>query len=367
VTASSTRWPLVVPPIAAVALAAAWGRKPGGVLLALVGLALVAAVMAAVVHAEVVAHRVGEPFGTLILAVAVTVIEVGLILMLMSSGGDKATTLARDTIFSAFMIVCNGMIGLCLLVGGLRHHTVEFRVEGVTAGLATLTALATLALVLPSFTTTTAGPTYATSQLAFAGVASLVLYGVFVFTQTIRHRDYFLPVPGPAGQEDLDGDGEPDHAAPPTTRAASLSLGLLAVCLAAVVGLAKTASPAIERAVDVAGAPHAVVGVAIALLVLLPETSAAVRAAARNRVQTSLNLAFGSALASIGLTIPTVGLASIALGWPLAIGLDPTDIVLLLLTVAVTVLTVAPGKATLMQGTVHLVVFSAFMFLALTP
>jgi Ca2+:H+ antiporter len=355
---SLPRWSLLVPPGAVVMLAAAWGRKPGGLLLALVAATLVAAVVAAVHHAEVVAHRVGEPLGTLILAVAVTVIEVGLIVTLMVSGGDQAATLARDTVFAAFMIVCNGVVGLCLLVGGLRHRVVEFRVEGVTGALATLSAVATLALVLPTFTTSSPGPTFSGPQLAFAGAASLALYAVFVFVQTVRHRDYFLPV-GVGTQE--------EHAPPPARRTALASLGLLVVCLVAVVGLAKTASSAIESAVEAVGAPRAVVGVTIALLVLLPETAAAVRAATRNRVQTSLNLALGSALASIGLTIPAIALASIWLQGPLLLGLGPKETVLLAVTVVVSVLTLAPARATLMQGAVHLVIFGAFLFLAVTP
>lgn len=353
------RWSLVVPPVAAVVLAATWGRAPGvGPLLTLVAVGLVAAVIAAVHHAEVVAHRVGEPLGTLILAVAVTVIEVGLIVTLMLSGGEQTSTLARDTVFAAFMIVCNGVVGLCILVGALRHRVVDFRVEGVTGALATLTAVATLGLVLPTFTTSTSGPTFSPAQLAFSGVAALILYGVFVFVQTVRHRDYFLPV---------ETGSDEDHAPPPTGRTALLSLGLLGACLVTVVGLAKAASPAIESAVAAIGAPAAVVGVAIALLVLMPETAAAVRAAARNRVQTSLNLALGSALASIGLTIPTIALASIWLPGPLLLGLGPKEMVLLALTVVVSVLTVATGRATLLQGTVHLVIFGAFLFLAVMP
>jgi Ca2+:H+ antiporter len=318
---------------------------------------LVAAVLAAVHHAEVVALRVGEPFGTLILAIAVTVIEVGLILMLMTSP-KGAPTVARDTVFSAFMIVCNGVVGLGLLVGGLKHRVVEFRVEGVTGALATLTAVAALALVFPTFTTSTPGATYSGAQLAFAGLASLALYGVFVFVQAVRHRDYFLP-PGPAATEE-------EHATPPSNRTALISLGLLLMCLVGVVGLAKTETPAIEKAVATLGAPEAVVGVCIALLVLLPETGAAVRAAGRNRVQTSLNLAYGSALASIGLTIPAVALASIWVGGPLTLGLNPKELVLLALTVVVSILTVAPGRATLMQGSVHLAIFGAFLFLSFT-
>src|SRR6266545_118789 len=347
-------WAVVVPPVAALVLAGVWGRDVGAGLLSLVAVALILAVGAAVHHAEVVAHRVGEPFGTLILAVAVTVIEVGLIVMIMSSSGPGAGTLARDTVFAAFIIVCNGVVGLCLLVGGVRHRVVEFRVEGVTAALATLTALATMALVLPTFTTSSPGPSFSPAQLAFAGTMSLILYSVFVFMQTVRHRNYFLP---PGGQN---SPTEDEHAPPPPARTALISLGLLVVCLIAVVGLAKTAAPAIERAVAAVGAPHAVVGVIIALLVLLPETGAAVRAAARNRIQTSLNLAFGSALASIGLTVPSIAVASIWLPGKLILGLGPTELVLFALTVVVTVLTVAPGRATLMQGTVHLAIFGSF-------
>ena len=352
-------WTLVIPVAAALALALAWGRKPGTVVLALIAALLVGAVLAAVHHAEVVAHRVGEPFGTLVLAVAVTVIEVGLIVSLMLSGGQGAATLARDSVFAVVMIVCNGVIGLCLLVGTIRHRVVDFRSEAVTGALATLTAVATLALVLPAFTTSSPGPTYSTAQLAFAGVASLLLYGVFVFVQTVRHRSYFLPVRH-------SGDEEDDHAPPPTGRTTVRAIVLLLVCLVAVVGLAKTASPAIEDAVAAAGAPHAVVGVVIALLVLLPETGAAIRAASRNRIQTSLNLALGSALASIGLTIPI--LAALSPWLPaLHLGLGPTEMVLLAVTVVVSTLTLAPGRATLLQGTVHLILFGAFLVLAVSP
>lgn len=351
-------WAVGVPVGAALVLVGVWGREVGG-LLAVVGVALILAVVAAVHHAEVVAHRVGEPFGTLILAVAVTVIEVGLIVMIMSSGGPGAGTLARDTVFAAFIIVCNGVVGLCLLVGGVRHRVVEFRVEGVTAALATLTALATMALVLPTFTTSSPGPSFSPAQLAFAGTTSLILYGVFVFGQTVRHRSYFLPL--------SDSTEEEEHADPPATRTALVSLGMLVLCLVAVVGLAKTAAPSIERAVAAVNAPHAVVGVIIALLVLLPETGAAVRAASRNRIQTSLNLAFGSALASIGLTVPSIAIASIWLPDKLILGLGPTETVLFALTVVVTTLTVAPGRATFMQGTVHLAIFGSFLFLAISP
>jgi Ca2+/H+ antiporter len=240
------RWSLAVPPLALVVLVLSWGRDLGALLLILVCAGLGAAVIAAVHHAEVVAHRVGEPFGTLILALAVTIIEVALIVTLMASGGDKAASLARDTVFAAVMITCNGILGLALVVGSLRHKTQAFRV----------------------------------------------------------------------------------HAS---------------------------------------GSALAVVGVVIALLVLLPETVAAVRAALRDRLQTSLNLALGSALASIGLTIPAIAVASIWLDGPLVLGLGGKELVLFALTVVVSMLTLATGRATLLQGAVHLMIFGSFLFLTVSP
>ena len=333
-----------------------------------VAAALVGAVLTAVHHAEVVAHRVGEPFGSLVLAVAVTVIEVALIVTLMVSGKGDTSTLARDTVFAAVMISVNGIVGLSLLVGALKRDLAVFNPEGTGAALATVIALAGLCLVLPRFTTSEPGPVFSPGQLTFAAIASLTLYGLFVFTQTVRHRDFFLPVEGPdeggRGPVDEDGDG---HADPPSDRTALVSLGLLLVALVSTVGLAKVESPAIEDGVDALGFPQSFVGVVIALLVLLPETIAAVRAASRARVQTSLNLALGSAMASIGLTIPTLALASIWLDGPLALGLGTVQMVLLLLTVLVAVLTVVPGRAKPLQGGVHLVLLSAFVFLSISP
>jgi Ca2+:H+ antiporter len=316
-------------------------------------------VLAAVHHAEVLAHRVGEPFGSLVLAVAVTVIEVGLIVTLMVSHGPETSTLARDTVFAAVMITCNGIVGLSLLVGTLRRRVAAFNAEGTATALATVSTLTTLTLVLPRFTTSRPGPEFSPAQLAFAAVASLALYALFVVVQTVRHRDYFLPF-------GADGDHE-DHADPPSERRALASLGLLVVALVAVVGLAKVESPAIEDAVEAVGAPQSAVGVVIALLVLAPETLAAVRNAARDRMQTSFNLAFGSAMASIGLTIPVIAVASIWLEGPLVLGLGATQMVLLAITVVVGALTVLPGRATLQEGGVHLALFAAFLFLAINP
>jgi Ca2+:H+ antiporter len=358
------RWTLAVPALALLDLVLSWHRDLGTLLLILVCAGLGAAVFAAVHHAEVVAHKVGEPFGTLILALAVTIIEVALIVTLMaSSGGDKAATLARDTVFAAVMITCNGILGLALVVGSLRHRVQGFRVQASYSALSVMTALVTLSLVVPTFTTSAPGPRFSSGQLAFAGVTSLVMYGVFVFIQTIRHRDYFLPVT-PDGKE---AEDEEHHAAAPSGKTALLSLGLLLVCLVSVVGLAKTVSPNLESAVESAGLPLPVVGVVIAMLVLLPETIAAVRAALRDRLQTSVNLALGSALASIGLTIPAIAIASIWLSGPLVLGLGGKEMVLFALTVVTGIFTLSTGRATLLQGAVHLSVFSAFIFLAVSP
>jgi Ca2+:H+ antiporter len=350
-------WGVAVPVVACVMLAMSHG-SPGWALLSCAGAALIASVLAAVHHAEVIAHRVGEPFGTLVLALAVTVIEVSLIVSMMRSTGAAASTLARDTVFATVMIICNGVVGLCLLAGSLRHHVLAFRVEGTTPALAVLATLTTLTLILPTLTTTTAGPTFSPAQLGFAGVVSLVLYAVFIFVQTGRHRDFFLPEG--AGAEDA-------HAVPPSVLVAWLSLGLLLLSLVAVVGLAKVLAPGIEQAVKGAGMPQSVVGIAIALIVLLPETWAAVRAALRNRMQISFNLALGSALATIGLTIPAVAVTSISQGLPLALGLAPKEVTLLALSLLLSSMTLAGGRATVLQGAVHLVMFAVFLFLAMVP
>jgi Ca2+:H+ antiporter len=353
-------WTVIAPAVGLALAGVALAFPPGPALAAVCALVLCVAVVASVHHAEVVAHRVGEPFGTLVLAVAVTVIEVALIVSMMLAGGSDKSGLARDTIFSAIMIVCNGAVGLCVIAGGLKHREQSFRLEGATSALAALIVMATLALVLPVFTTSHPGRDfYAPPQLAFAAVASVALWAVFVFVQTVRNRDYFLPPDNP-------GNGS-EHAPPPSDALAWASFGLLIVALLAVVGLAKALSPAIERAVDAVGLPSTVIGILIALLVLAPETWAALRAARADRLQTSLNLALGSALASIGLTIPTVAVLALALDQPLRLGLSPKDLVLLALTFAVGAITLGTGRTNVLQGAVHLLIFAAFLFLAVVP
>jgi Ca2+:H+ antiporter len=358
-------WTYLVPVLSA-ALMIVVLILPMSVTLALISApALIGAVIAAVHHAEVIAHRVGEPYGTLVLSISITIIEVALILTIMLAAGPEKATLARDTIFSVIMITCNGLVGLSLLIGALRHHEQSFHVVGSNASLATLIALTALCLVLPMFTTSSPGPTYTTSQLIFAAVASLLLWGTFVFVQAIRHRDYFLPVGEDASVgEDTGGEA---HAPPPSTQRALASFAMLLVSLVAVVGLADLMSPKIESAVVAAGAPKEVLSIVIAMLTLLPECWAAVRAALADRLQTSLNLALGSALASIGLTIPTIALSSILLGTTMILGLAPKELALLVLTFVVASVTLVAGRTHMLQGVVHLVIFGAFVFFALVP
>jgi Ca2+:H+ antiporter len=347
-------WPL----LAYVVLAIAVFAGGGGIVAAAAGVVLLASVFAAVYHAEVVAHRVGEPFGTLVLALAVTVIETALIVSVMLAAPAEKAGLARDTVFSAVMIVCNGIVGVCLLAGGARHHEQGFQLQGASAALAVLAALTILTLILPNYASPELGPRYNTPQLIFAGIVSLVLYGAFVFVQTVRHRDYFLSV---------QPDDEEAHAPVPPMRTALVSAALLIVSLIVIVGLAKILTPAVELGIAYLGVPTAVVGIIIAALVLLPEGLAALKAAQANRLQTSLNLALGSALATIGLTIPAVTVVSIAIGQPLELGLGFKDQVLLALTLLLGVVTLGTGRTTILQGIVHVVVFAAFLFLAVVP
>lgn len=325
----------------------------------LVAAGLCGSVLAAVHHAEVVAHRVGEPYGTLVLAVAITVIEVALIVSLMLAGGPETAALPRDTVFAAVMIILNGMVGLCLLVGGSRHKEQVFGLLGVSAALATLAAISVLTMVLPNYTSSAPGPVYSTSQLIFIAIVSLVLYGTFVLVQAVRHRDYFLP-------SDHTND-EAFHAAPPSGKVSLISAFLLFACLGAVVLLGKSMAPTIEGAVAAIGAPKALVGIIIAMVVLLPESLAALRAARANRLQTSMNLALGSALASIGLTIPTVAIVSVMTGWTLTLGIDLKSTVLLVLSLIVATLSLGTGRTTVLQGTVHLVIFAVYLFTTIVP
>ena len=339
------------------------GLKLGGVvsthtpaMLILAAALLGASVFAAVHHAEVLALKVGEPFGSILLAIAVTVIEVALIVSILLSKAPGSEAVARDTVYSAVMIVLNGVVGLCLVMGARRHHQQTFQVDGASATLAVLGTLAVFALIMPNFTNAVRGPLYAPIQLLVVGAVSLALYVVFVFVQTVRHRAYFVD------ETDTDPDGSRPSAA-----VSAASAVLLLLSLSAVVVLAKVLSDPLTLAVQKAGLPLSFVGVVIASVVLLPEGVAAMKAALKNRLQSSINLALGSAVASIGLTIPAVALVSLVFDMPLVLGLSDESMVLLMLTLFAATLTLGTGRTTVLQGAVHLVIFSVFLLLSVIP
>ncbi|MBX3021908.1 MAG: ionic transporter y4hA [Bdellovibrionales bacterium] len=320
------------------------------------------AVMASVHHAEIIAHKIGEGLGTLVLALCVTVIEVGLIISLMSQVGMESSYLARDTVFAAVMIITNGMVALCLILGGLKFKEQEFQVQGSKSLLVVLLTLSFLVFVLPNYTTTTAGPTYNPVQMIFTGVICVLLYLVFVFFQTTSHKAYFEAASETAKEVTV---SEESHEV--TKVDAWLSFISLCLSLIAVIGLAKMISPMIERGIVFLGAPKSTVGLLIAAIVLLPETWAAINAARANRLQTSLNLALGSGIASIALTIPAVIIYSFYENQELVLGLDPKNMVFMAMTFLVGILTLGTGKSTLLQGAVHAVILLAYFVMSFVP
>jgi Ca2+:H+ antiporter len=357
---------VALPLVGLVLVVATWGSNPSVFFSVVLFAVHVALVLTAVAHAEAIAHRLGEPFGTLALAVAITVIEVALIVTLMGADGPKAETLARDTVFAAIMIVCNGVVGVSIFLDARRDHVVRFSEQGANALLGTVITIATLSLVMPTFTSSSEGGTFTGSQLAFSAVAAASVYGVFIFVQTVRHRWMFL---APDGLEQERSHHSEESQAENSGLMSSLVFrtGVLLVSLVGVVGLAKTLAPRMEDAVSWLGAPQSFVGVMTALLILLPESVTAFRAASNGEMQRSLNLSLGSALASIGLTIPAVAIASIWMSGPITLGLGGKEIVLLALTAVISSLTFGSGQATILQGAQHLAVFAAFIFLSIVP
>ena len=313
-------------------------------------------VFAAVHHAEMIAERIGEPYGTLLLTLAVTIIEVALIATIML-GEKEVPTLARDTVFAVVMIVCNGLVGICIFIGGLRYREQDFQVTGANLYLSVLFVMATITLIMPNYTLTTSGPIYSAGQLGFVSIVTLILYGVFLYTQTIRHRDYFVSAAAEAAESGT-------HA---SNRMLGLSVVLLLVSLLAVVLLAKKFSLVVDVVSARIGAPPAFAGVLVALLILLPEGVAAIGAARKNDLQKSINLALGSSLATIGLTVPTVAVAAWALDKQLVLGLNAQGMVLLLLTFILSMLTFGTGRTNILFGLVHMVVFAVFVFLVFVP
>ena len=336
-------------------------NMPGLVLLLCVG--LLGGVVAAVHHAEVIALKVGEPFGTLVLALSVTTIEVALIVSMMLSGDPaEAMALPRDTIFAAVMIILNGIIGASLIVGGRKHRVQKFHVDGMSDALCTMVVIIVLAMILPNVTGSTPDGVYTPGQLIFVAVVTLVLFAAFTFFQTMSHREYFMPI---LVEEAV--NTQTVEVVAPSLKVTLASLALLLFSLVAVVLSAKSISPTLEVLLGRWGAPAATLGILIAAIVLLPEFGAAMRNAAANRLQSSLNLAIGSAIASIGLTIPVVALLAIYMGWPLELGLDPISMVMLLLSIFVVMLTLNTGNTTLQPGVVHMVIFVIYLFFSFFP
>jgi len=343
----------------AVATAAHYNFTPspfGLVFAAVLLVILFGTVFAAVHHAEMIAHRIGEPFGTLLLTLSVTIIEVALIATIML-GEKEVPTLARDTVFAVVMIVCNGLVGICIFIGGVQYREQGYQVSGANLYLSVLFTMATITEVMPDYTLTTPGPTYSAAQLAFVSVVTILLYGVFLYTQTIRHRDYFVA-------EDA---GFTEDAEPISMARLGLDFALLLISLLGVILLAKKFSLVIDAATAAIGAPPAFAGVVVALLILLPESVAAVAAARKNELQKSINLALGSSVATIGLTIPAVAVAAYLLDKQLVLGLNQQNIVLLLLTFVLSMLTFGTGRTNMLFGLVHLVVFAVFVFMVFVP
>lgn len=320
------------------------------------------AVMSSVHHAEIIAHKIGEGLGTLVLALCVTVIEVGLIISLMSQAGVDSSFLARDTIFAAVMIITNGMVALCLILGGLKFREQEFQVQGSKSLFVVLVTLSMIVFILPNYTTTTLGPTYNTAQMIFIGIICVLLYLLFVFFQTTSHKAYFEPT---NEQQKNSDEAKENHDISKVD--AWLSFTSLCISLIAVIGLAKMISPMIEQGITYLGAPKSTVGLLIAVIVLLPETWAAINAARANRLQTSLNLALGSGIASIALTIPTVIVYSLYGNRELVLGLDPKNMVFMIMTCLVGILTLGTGKSTLLQGAVHGVILLTYFVMSFIP
>jgi len=356
---SLLQWTIIIPVVAWLLYFS--GLLSGGYFIqSVASVLLILSVMAAVHHSEIIAERVGEPYGTIILAISITVIEVSIIVSLMLSEGEGAASLARDTVYSATMLILNGIVGLCILIGSLKHYEQNFSKPSVTIALVSLISIVVFTLVFPTFTESVSGSYYSTPQLIFASVVCVVIYSSFLFAQTRRHRQYFLTV----------GDDENEEEAEPiviNNKTFYISLLSLIASLGIVVLLAKALSPTIESIITGYNLPKTLVGVVIAAIILLPEGIAAIIAAKNNKLQTSVNLSLGSALASIGLTIPCVAIVCIIYDMPIILGLDIKSIILLGLSVFTVMLSFSSPKTNMVYGVVLLVNLFAFIFLIIYP
>ena len=308
---------------------------------------------AVVRHAELLAGKLGEPLGTLILTLAVTGIEVTMIVAFMYTGqGNPA--LARDAMFAVVMIVMNGMVGLSLVLGGLRHREQTYNLQGANAFLAVIVPLAVLCMVLPNFTTSTLGPTLSPVQALFVAVMSTALYGVFLAIQNLRHREYFMAPESPQASPATPHGGR-------GFRSVGYHVALLFAYLLPLVVLAKQLAVPIDHGIAVLRAPAALSGFLVAVVVLSPEAMSAARAALANELQRSMNILLGSVLATISLTVPAVLVIGFVTERSIVLGLDAANMILLVLTLAVSSLTFASARTNVLLGAVHLLLFLTYL------
>lgn len=318
--------------------------------------ALFISVLSAVHYAELIAHKVGEPYGSLVLALAITIIEVSIIISIMLNGSEEVTVLARDTVFAAVMIILTGMSGLTLLIGGIKFREQEFSTQGVNSILTVLVAISVLTLILPNYTLAVPGPYYSTKQLIFVSIISLLLYGTLLFVQNFRHRAHYIT------EVEIE-----EHLEKPGKTEVVLSAILLPLNLIATVLLTESMAPDMDRFIERIGAPISLSGVLIACVILLPEGISAVKAASKNQIQRSLNLSLGSALASISLTIPVVSIFSIITNTPIALGIETEYMILFLLSLFVIILSLSRGKTNILHGIVLLLLFAVYLFITINP
>jgi len=350
-------WTYILPILAVVAFFLHYYFE-SGFFYFLMGVILIGSVLAAVVHAETIAHQVGEPMGSVVLAIAVTVIEVSLIVSLTLGAKTADSTLARDAVFAAVMIILNAMIGISVLIGGFKFKEQYFTLQGVNTALTALVVISILTLILPNYTSSVPGPFYNTEQLIFVAIVTVLMYGTFLVVQNFKHRSYFL--------DDNEANLEEDQVKP-GKKAALFSLIFLLICLAGVVLLAESLDPKVKQWLESIGAPHALLGVIIAAIVLLPEGISAIKASMNNNLQKSLNLSLGSALASIGLTIPTVSVLAVVTNTPMTLGIDVKSSVLFFLSLFVIILSLRTGRTSILQGVALLIIFLVYIFMIITP
>ncbi len=320
-------------------------------------------------HADCLAELLGEPYGTLILTLSVISIEVSLIASIMLLG-ENEPTLARDTMFAVLMIILNAMVGIALVLGAIRHREQHYNLQGAKAFLAVIVPLSVLTLILPAYTRSTELPTFTAAQAVFFATSTIVLYGVFLAIQTVRHTRHFMQ-PGararPAAADPLAHDERGHQASHHEIHSVPYHAVFLFLTILPVVLLSKKLAAFVDFLTETLGAPVAIGGVVIAILVLSPEGLSALRAAMANQLQRSVNILLGSALATIGLTIPAVLTIGLVTGKEVELGLDPVETLMLILTLAVCSLTFSGGRTNVLQGAVHLVLFLAYIVLIFNP